>query len=252
MSFMSFSLKETSRIQGKMKNCNKSEEARLFFLHTVSWWLLAAGVVAIGLIIGAMGCYAERYEFFGDYLSAMGRYRIHNGEVDNLSACLVFNSGLVISGISCGGYFVLRGLYARKLLGIPMIFLGGIGGLLLLTTGLIPFDIWPDGHNYSIYASAHMLSVSLLLCGIQGNSVFSSRENNISWLVMTLFVGCCWMAIQCLIDYKMISHGGVLQQKLMVFFLWCFMFRNAILLIARTRQENNKEATKIDEGGLCR
>lgn len=213
-------------------------------LHCFSWVLFAAGILAIGLIIGAMGCYAEKYDFFGDFLSAMGRRRIGDGSIDNLAACLVFNTGLVIAGICTGAYFVLRGLKARKFIGYPLIFLGGVGGFLLMTTGLIPFDIWPAGHNYSIYTSANMLSVSLLLCGLQGDSLFSSRENNISWLTTTLFVGVCWVVLQQLSVRNMLVHGGVMQQKLMVFYLWCFMIRHAVLLISRT--SGNRHAPLTD------
>lgn len=233
-------------MQDKVKNSHEQVLARL---HAFSGRLLFAGLFALFLIIGAMHCYAEKYDFFGDFLSAMGRLRIHGGKVNNLPACLVFNAGLVISGLSTTAYFVLRGLNARKPLGPPLIFLGGLGGLLLLATGLIPFDLWPNGHNYSIYTSAVLLSLSLLLCSLQGDSLFGSRENNHTWLIMTLFVGCCWLVIQRLIMLGLLPCGRVLQQKLMVFYFWCFMFRHALLLYTATMPSadgNENQAMPIE------
>lgn len=214
-------------------------DKKLHFLHGFAWVMLLAGIAAILLIIGAMYCYAEQYNLWGDFLSAMGRTSIHGNKYDNLTGCLVFNTGLTIAGICTGTYFVLRGLHGKKLIGIPLILFGSVGGFLLMTTGLIPFDVWPDGHNYSIYIAAGLLAACLVLCGLQGNSLFGSRENNISWLFMSLFVGICWLGLQDISKHGFLQHCGVIQQKLMVFYFWFFMIRHVILLLFATRSRKN-------------
>ncbi len=198
--------------------------------------MFIAGPLAAAMILVSMFTYPIPYLWHGHYLSAMGLTVLPDGRPNNFT-WLVFNSALVISGVLCASYFVLRGRNAAaKPLGTAVAAAGIIGGIGLAAIGFVPYNIQPDVHNWATYAASAGFAAAMLLGLLERDGAFGSREDNISWALFTLFTGLVWYGLAWLRGHGLIGRTlcGEFQQKMIVLFFWIYMMRHAFTLYFNT------------------
>ncbi len=207
-------------------------------LRLYSVVLLIAGALATAMILVSMFTFPIPYLWHEHYLSAMGMTVLPNQTPNNLTY-LLFNAALVLAGVLGAGYFLLRGRAMRPpAAGYAVLAAGLIGGIGLAAIGLTPYNLAPDIHNLSTYLASAGFALAMLLCLFERDSVFGSRENNVTWALMTLLIGLIWYGLEWLCRHRLIGGTpcGQFQQKMIVLFFWLFMMRHAFTLFFNTKK----------------
>ena len=154
--------------------------------RTVSHLLLTIGCIVPAFFFAAMYFCVGGYSWSGEFISGSGLVAI-GGRPNTLSAVLL-SCGLVLSGMLCAVYFVLRSvcgagaLWAR----IPIGVLGAIGGCGLVGIGLTPFDKHPDVHNFCTLCWMPFF-LAILAASFTPSDRFGTRREKLIWLVFVLY-----------------------------------------------------------------
>ena len=206
--------------------------------------LVAATLVAGGLIFAAMFIYSVPYIWYDDYLSALGRTRLSDG-TSNLLAAFLFNTALIIAGIFSGSYVCMRGVFCgNRFLAVLLWFSGSVGGLALAGIGATPYNLAPHTHNMCTFFASLGLGISVFLCSMSRGNRMSGAAENLQWALMTLYFGLVWTAWAYVRAKKLVPNSptGEIMQKMMVSLFYLYMLWNSVLCYRRCRQEKSNDA----------
>ena len=193
--------------------------------------LLVVGCVVPAFFFAAMYFCVGGYSWCGEFISGSGLVAI-NGKPNTLSAILL-SCGLVLSGVLCAGYFIMRASCGKgsRWLRIPVGVCGVAGGIGLIGIGIFPFDVHPDIHNFCTLCWIPF-SLAMLASSFTPSDRFGSRREKLIWLVYLLYGLAISGTLNWLVDrppYPLPHRPtGPLVQKIMVVGFYIYMLGQVI------------------------
>lgn len=157
-----------------------------------AWILLAAVLLTPILILISIACYPGTWPWEKMYLSSLGLTVLPDGR-PNLFAALFFNSSLILGGIAAGAFFTFRAKCCdKKMLRILLWCAGLTGGAALAGIGLLPYNLFPDPHNWCTWIASAAFAVAILTNAAAVKNSGTTLSENLLWLVHGSFIVLIW------------------------------------------------------------
>lgn len=202
-------------------------------------FLLAAVLLTPVLILISAGCYPGTWPWEKMYLSSLGLTVLPDGR-PNPVAALFFNSSLILGGIAAGAFFAYRAKYSDWIMLRILLWGAGLtGGAALAGIGLLPYNLFPDPHNWCTWISSAAFAVAIVASAAAVKHSGTTVSENLLWLLHGSFILLIWAVLQYLRRRGMLpsTPTGQIQQKIIIFFFWLYMLWNSLQLCRVKRKK---------------
>ena len=221
------------------------------------WAGIIGGGAVLSLILIVVSAFIyPNYDYGDQFLSAIGRTFFEKDGViiHNLTASVIFNTGVFISGISTILFFYLRGKFGGgiKFFRYAASAMGILGGTGLVGISLTPFNLHPDLHNFCTLAGI-ILFFALLFNVCTSDGRFTLRGTNLVWLAMIIEVGLTFLAFahqQNIVKTLPAYPTGPLLQKMAVCAYGLYMIGQCVTVRILTAKDPSRSSAGFKYKGV--